>query len=131
MQLVYPGVMATGNSQRVDILRGADVPEDHVVVRLAHGFTKSEGLVLHHFQRAGMQRQIPDDWDESTKQALHPAREMTADLSHEVYIRPGAESTPELARSREDLGKCYIATAGIVLDGEEAVISFLQANASP
>lgn len=127
IQLVYPGVMATGNSQRVDIQRSADVPEDHVVVRLAHGFARSEGLVLHRYDRAGMPRRIPEGWEESTQQALRAAYEATSTVSHEVFVRPDADSIPELTRSRDDLGRCYIATAGIVLDGEQAVIEFLRA----
>jgi hypothetical protein len=128
LQLIYPGVMATGNSQRVDIVRGADVPDDHVVVRLAHGFARSEGLVLHHYQRAGMPRQIPDDWEESTKRLLRATRKATSGVSYEVFVRPDAESIPEVTRSRDDLGLCYIATAGIVLNGEQAVLNFLESN---
>jgi hypothetical protein len=106
LQLHHPDMIAVGNSEVVNILRDADVPDDHIVARLARLFAQGEGLVLHRYQRDGVDPSDPG--------------------SYEVYVRRGVEDLPDMPRWDPDLGSWFIQQGTTRLPDEQAIVDFLR-----
>ncbi|UXA17654.1 hypothetical protein [Mycobacterium sp. SMC-4] len=115
VQLATPGARAIANADVGQLLRTPDVPEDHGFARVARLFFKLAGLHLCRYNRAGMKRAWPSDWDDSTVRLLDSGRELMAENEFEVFAPLGV-SVGEMGETPswdDELGDLYVEIPGV------------------
>ncbi|MGU3502412.1 hypothetical protein [Mycobacterium sp. C31M] len=116
IQMIDPGrVLVLGDVDSVTISRAEGVSDDDDMARFARWYAGAAGLQLRTYKRPHLDRAIPEDCADSTRDLLHASRKLAdPGKSLEIYTRPDAEDMPNMPDVDLSLGVVHAVLPGVI-----------------